>query len=147
MPKAGKTVRMCVSRVNQVRPQISFGGETIMDTLCAAFRFARFPCPTGSASCSGTRTLKFSSGAAGSHFISRNTVLPAPSAGRGWFGVCCDSNHVLPIQSRQELPDGPEVIRRVSGRGEGGGSAQVVPIRAAGDDLSPLFGFVAQTVA
>src|SRR5262245_27687739 len=51
------------------------------------------------------------------------------------------------IQPREELPDCPEVIRRVSGRGESGGSAQVVPMRAGGDDLSPFFGFVAETVA
>ena len=53
----------------------------------------------------------------------------------------------LPIQPREDLPDCPEVIRRVSGRGESGGSAHVVPIRAGGDDLSPFFGFVAQTGA
>src|SRR5437762_2474553 len=59
MPSTGITVRMCVSCLNQVRlwsPQISFGGERIMDTLSAAVRFAQFPCPTGSAICSGTRT-------------------------------------------------------------------------------------------
>ena len=54
---------------------------------------------------------------------------------------------VLPIQRREDLPDGPEVIRRVSGRREGGGSGHVVPIRAGGDDLSPFFGFVAETLA
>jgi hypothetical protein len=53
---------------------------------------------------------------------------------------------VLSIQPREDLPDCPEVIRRVSGRGECGGSAHVVPIRAAGHDLSPFFGFVAQAI-
>ncbi|MGH7496056.1 MAG: hypothetical protein ACREOO_27190 [bacterium] len=54
---------------------------------------------------------------------------------------------MLRIQPRQDLPDCPQVIRRVSGRGESGGSAHVVPIRAGGDDFPPLFGFVAETVA
>jgi hypothetical protein len=53
----------------------------------------------------------------------------------------------LPIQPCEDLPDCPEVIRRVSGRGESGGSAHVVPIRAGGDHLSPFFGFVAEAVA
>ena len=39
------------------------------------------------------------------------------------------------------------MIRRVSGRGESGSSAHVVPIRAGGDHLAPSFGFVAKTVA
>jgi hypothetical protein len=52
----------------------------------------------------------------------------------------------LRIQPREDLLDCPEVIRRVSGRGESGGSAHVVPIRAGGDDHSPFFGFVAETV-
>ena len=51
------------------------------------------------------------------------------------------------IQPRQDLPDGPEVVRRVSGGGESGGSAQVIPIRASGDDLPPFVGFVAETIA
>ena len=59
---------------------------------------------------------------------------------------CCGSNRVLPIQPREDLSDCPEVIRRVSGRGESGGSAHVVPIRAGGDNFSPFFGFVAETV-
>ena len=54
---------------------------------------------------------------------------------------------MLLIQPRHNLPDGPEVISRVRGRGESGGSAHVVPIRAGGDDLSPFFGLVAQPVA
>jgi len=53
----------------------------------------------------------------------------------------------LPIQPREDLPDCSEVIRRVSGRGESGSSADVVPTRAGGDHLSPFFGFVAETVA
>jgi hypothetical protein len=35
----------------------------------------------------------------------------------------------------------------VSGGGENGGSAQVVPTRARGDDFPPFVGFVAETVA
>src|SRR5262249_19156581 len=60
---------------------------------------------------------------------------------------CSGGNRVLPIQPREELSDGPEVVRRVSGRGKSGGSSHVVPIRARSDDLSPFFGFVAETVA
>jgi hypothetical protein len=33
------------------------------------------------------------------------------------------------LQPRKDLPDGPEVIGRVSSGGEGGGSAHIVPIR------------------
>src|SRR5262249_55577740 len=53
----------------------------------------------------------------------------------------------LHIQPREDLPDRPEVIRRVSGRGESGGSAHVLPIRTSDDNFSPSFGFVAETVA
>ena len=53
----------------------------------------------------------------------------------------------LRIQPREDLPDGPEVIRRVSSGRERGRSAHVVPTRASGDDPSPFFCFVAETVA
>ena len=59
---------------------------------------------------------------------------------------CC-GNRVLPIEPREDLPDCPEVIRRVGRRGESGGSAHVVPTRAGSDDLSPFFGLVPQAVA
>src|SRR4051794_37777747 len=54
---------------------------------------------------------------------------------------------MLLIQPRENLPDCPEVIRRVSSRGESGGSTEVVPIGARGDDLPPLFGFMAESGA
>ncbi len=74
--------------------------------------------------------------ARGYHF----SLIPSNSS---VFHAACS----LLIQPREDLPDGPKVIRRVSGRGESGGSTQVVPIRAGGDDLSPFFGFVAEAVA
>jgi len=53
----------------------------------------------------------------------------------------------LPIQPQEDLPHCPEVIRRVSGRGESGSSAHVVPTRASGDDRPPFIGFAAETIA
>src|SRR5262245_15092483 len=73
----------------------------------------------------------------------REAVLPHRPAAAAASPAC----RRLLAQPRHNLPDGSEVIRRVRGRGEGGRSAHVVPIRAAGDDLSPSFGFVAQAVA
>jgi hypothetical protein len=54
---------------------------------------------------------------------------------------------MLLSQSRDDLSDGPDVIGRVGGCGKSGSSTQVVPIRARGDDLPPLIGFVAETGA
>ena len=54
---------------------------------------------------------------------------------------------MLRAQPRQDLPDGTEVVCRVSGGGESGGSANVLPIRARGDELPPFFGFVAEISA
>ena len=51
---------------------------------------------------------------------------------------------MLLIQPRQDLPDGPEMICRMSGGGKSGGSAQVVPMRARGNDLPPFVGLVAE---
>src|SRR5258707_5355869 len=54
---------------------------------------------------------------------------------------------MLLIQPRQDLPDGPEMICRMSGGGKSGGSAQVVPMRAHGNDLPPFVGLVAEASA
>src|SRR5262249_25586862 len=79
----------------------------------------------------------------------RDSVFLGPPGGRPWSAAaaCWAFSLRLLIQPRQNLPDGPQVIRRVRGRGESGGGAHVVPVRAGSDDLSPLFGFVAQAVA
>src|SRR5262245_15688790 len=59
----------------------------------------------------------------------------------------CRDSTATTTQPGEDLPDGPEVICRVCGRGEPRRRRQVVPACSGRDDLLPLLGFVAQTVA